>query len=503
MRTRIVGAAAALGLAAGLVLTAVVAGSGYGGEDEPEPLPVLATSDSTAAGAQEEVASDAARSMAAGGVEYRYDGDLPELDDEASAWRLETGDDAEQEIAELAERLGFDDEPTREDNEGFALWRATDGERVLEVYDQPGLPWNMYDTSAQGGVSVGCAAPDCAPDMVCTEVCREELPERPADLPTEEEAEALARDLLGDSVDDAAVRVDDGITSWFVSFDPVVGGLPTIGMASGVAVGDGGAIQNASGWLTDPTEGDRYPLIGADEALRRLEEQQEIILMAPACDPGPAVDCGPVEPAVVILSGVRLGLQLMGEHLVPSYLFGGDGYELPVVAVADEFLVVPDGSVGDPDTPVQVDPPTDVPTEPAEPPSGGGGSPGSPGSGSSGSSSSSSCSASAVNELSVEVCVDGPVPVGEPVLVTITGVDPNAPVRQDCGSPIVVWGDDDGTAVCEIGCVSGGEGPGEAKTTFEHVYDEPGDYTIEVTVESNCGEPPGGRISTSVSVSVR
>lgn len=470
MGKRLVGAAAALGLAVGMVVTAVLAGTGVAGDDGPEPLPILAAVDGTAT---REAAG--ASSMMAGGVEYRFDGELPELDGEASAWRVESPEDVEGRIAALAEQVGVEGEVVAEDG----VWRVVDGSRQLEVYDQPGLPWNVYDTAGDGsgGVAIGCVP----------EVCEEQLrAQRPADLPTREEAEAQARALLGPALDGAAVRVDDGLTSWYVSFDPVVGGLPTVGMAWGVAIGGGGEVQSASGWLGTATEGDRYPLLGAGEALRRLQEQQVTTLVAPACDPGPAVDCGPIEPTVVALTDVRLGLQLYGEHLVPSYLFSvdGGGGELPVVAVTDEFLVGPETSA-DPDTPVRSEPPGVTEPGPAAPPRGG---------------ATESCTSGTAfgNDLTAEVCQPAPAVVGEPVTLVLRASSATAPVRQDCASPAVAnWAD--GTrsgAVCEIACVPD-DAPTEGsaiEASFEHTYLTPGAYDVEVSLESNCGEPPGTRM---------
>ena len=490
MGKRLVGGAAALGLAVGLVATAVVAASGAGDEGSPEPLPVLgagaAAGDTATAEAGE--GGDAAR-MSIGPVEYEVAGDLPALDGQARAWALEAPDDLDARIHELAERLGLPGEVRREagTEESPAAWRLSDGSRFFEVYPYAGLPWNLYDTAGEAGV-------ECAPDGECAE------PVRPADLPSRDEAEAIARDLLGSAVDGSDVSVSDGTTSWYVQFDPVVGGLPTLGMASSVSVGGGGEVQFASGWLGDAEEGDEYPLVGTEEALRRLRDESPIALDAPAiaCEPGPAVDCAPAEPITVTITGVRLGLQLIGEWLVPSYLFavedGGPGGELPTIAVDDEFLVEPEPVAVEPDTPVssgpgappQVDPakPTE-PTGPTEP---------------------SACAeavGSGEQPLVLSVCA-GPAVAGEPTVFTITASDPDAPVRDDCGSPRVSFGDESGaTAVCEIACVPPTEPTGgSVERIEEHTYAEAGEYTVEVTAESNCGAAPGERLTVTLPVTV-
>lgn len=523
MGKRMVAGAAALGVAVGLAVVGVVVA--MGGDEPPAPLPVLAGDRGESA-----EPADSASSLLVAPVEYRTDGPLDELGGEAPAWKL--GQDADLDrIAALAEALGLGAEVV----ETASGWEVVDGDRRLDVARQPGLPWSYSATggsvsgegrsgsSGSGAVSGGstptepapdeavtsdaetpskpgtvdpsrpdetiiCEMPPCPPGTACVQVCP---PPRPEDLPSGEEAEEIAGRILsagGLDLDQADVRVEDQVSAWLVSADPVVGGLPTVGMASMVSVAGGGDVVFASGWLADPQRGDAYPLVGSSEALRRLQESQPVAL-----DGGrePAVGCEgcfPTEPVVVTVTGVRLGLQLApaigagDAWLVPAYLFeidgGGPGTEVVALAVADEYLTAP---------------PAPAPEPLPEPVTAG-----------------ASCAAAGASEgggadqpPTLEVCVDGPARAGETVVFTLTARDPDSAIRDDCGSPIVQFGDegDRGVAVCDIGCASLAPGPGELRRSFEHVYAQPGTYEATFTLVG-CGPDYSTDASVTLPVTV-
>jgi hypothetical protein len=316
--------------------------------------------------------------------------------------------------------------------------------------------------------------------------------QRPPDLPSKDDAERIGRRLLGDlgvDLDHAAVRVDDSITLWNVVVDPIVGGLPTVGLTSSVGIGPKGVVQYANGWLGTPTKGDRYPLIGTAAGLDRLnKEQTQLMMIAPEvqCLECPATTAA--EPRVVRVTGARLGLQVFSTfepgadgYLVPTYLFSTeDGGELPVVAVADQYLG---------QTPRAEEPDHGTPAEP----SGTGSCSGSAaGSGSSGPASTS------VTQSEVQVCVSDPVLAGRSATFTITG---KGNLRDDCGSPVPEWGDGDEVAVCDIGCESLPREPREISKTFEHSYAKAGTYTA-VFHFMGCGAD-SGTDQSSVSLEVR
>lgn len=381
MGKRMVAGAAALGVAVGVAVVGVLVATG--GSEPPAPLPVLAGD--RGEGAEP---ADAASGIVVAPIEYRTDGPLDELGGEAFAWEL--GGDADLDrIDALAEALGMDGEAV----ESGSGWEVVDGARRLDVARQGGLPWSYSATaggSVPGGGSSGsdgaskgpvppelrpddtvtsdaetpsapgsvdpsrpdetivCEMPPCPPGTACVQVCP---PPRPEGLPSGEEAEEIAGRILaagGLDLDQADVRVEDQVSAWLVSADPVVGGLPTVGMGSVVSVGGGGDVAFASGWLAEPQRGDAYPLIGSSEALRRLQDRQPVPL-----DEGrePAVGCEgcpATEPVVVTVTSVRLGLELApaadagAAWLVPAYLFeidgGGPGSEVVALAVVDEYL---------------------------------------------------------------------------------------------------------------------------------------------------------------------
>ncbi|MGI8759369.1 MAG: hypothetical protein ACR2K0_08700, partial [Acidimicrobiales bacterium] len=312
MGKRMVAGAAALGVAVGVAVVGVLVATG--GSEPPAPLPVLAGD--RGEGAEP---ADAAAGIVVAPIEYRTDGPLDELGGEASAWEL--GGDADLDrIAALAGALGLGAEVV----ETAPGWEVVDGDRRLDVASQPGLPWSYSATggaasgrgssgssgsdavsggsvsterpdeavtsdaeeptkpgtvdSSRPGETIVCEMPPCPPGTACVQVCP---PPRPEDLPSGEEAEEIAGRILaagGLDLDQADVRVEDQVSAWLVSADPVVGGLPNVGMGSVVSVGDGGEVVFAGGWLAEPQRGDAYPLIGSSEALRRLQDRQPVPL---------------------------------------------------------------------------------------------------------------------------------------------------------------------------------------------------------------------------------
>lgn len=542
MGKRMVAGAAALGVAVGVAVVGVLVARG--GDEPPAPLPVLAGDRGESA-----EPADAASSLVVAPVEYQTDGSLDDLGGEAFAWEL--GQDADLDrIAALAGALGLGAEVV----ETASGWEVVDGDRRLDVARQPGLPWSYSATggSASGGGSSGssgssgsdavsggsvsterpdeavtsdaeeptkpgtvdpsrpgetivCEMPPCPPGTACVQVCP---PPRPEDLPSGGEAEEIAGRILaagGLDLDEADVRVEDQVSAWLVSADPVVGGLPTVGMGSVVSVGGGGDVVFANGWLADPQRGDAYPLVGSTEALRRLQANQPVAL-----DGGrePAVGCEgclPTEPVVVTVTGVRLGLQLAPAAgadqawLVPAYLFeidgGGPGSEVVALAVADEFLTAPSTPKPEPLPLPEPDPGRLPEPDPAEPPVMSG----------------ASCAAvtaaseggGAAQPPTLEVCADGPARAGETVVFELTATDPDSAIRDDCGSPVIEFGDegDQGVAVCDIGCISLPPGPGELRRIVEHVYAQPGNY--EATFSLTGCEPDyatEARVSLPVTV---
>ncbi|MFE1266152.1 hypothetical protein [Streptomyces sp. NPDC058758] len=159
-----------------------------------------------------------------------------------------------------------------------------------------------------------------------------------------------------------------------VNADPVIGGLPTYGWSTGLHIGPDGRPVAGSGTLKEPARGEAYPVVSAERALARLNEESKgtgpIGIGGCATDPpagepqagepqapgGPgkdvpcqtAVDAAP--PREVPVTGAVLGLAAAdtadGRALVPAWLFTADpadaaAYTVTSTAVAPEFLAPP------------------------------------------------------------------------------------------------------------------------------------------------------------------
>jgi hypothetical protein len=237
----------------------------------------------------------------------------------------------------------------------------------------PGNPWQfaradayvcldpLPGEGADGTVSSTCGAPPPT--------------EKPAvaDPPSEAEARDAARPVLaavGLDADDAVIEpastFGPAVDSRTVRVDPVVDGMPTTGFATSLTV-DAGGVLMASGWLAEPNPSDRYPVIGAAEAVDRLGAMPVPLMACPeSVPPAPGPACGgPLE-----ITGATFGRSVQWEGggeralLVPSWLFDILGATEPVAIVA-----VDPAYLADP-----------LPTDPGSGASGsGGGMPGSPG----------------------------------------------------------------------------------------------------------------------------
>ena len=302
---------------------------------------------------------------------YKLAGPLPDLPDQARAWKLGSGVDAGR-VAALAAALGLNGQP----KEAANGWTVRDGRRALVVYRLAGVPWSFGANIGgcipraggpyQPGAGIQCLDPD-APVASPVAPAR---PLRPRDLPSRAEAERVARDLAawaGLDLNGATVRVTDGFASRTVAITPAVGGQPTSGFAWTVSVGAKGTVQHASGWLATPEAADTYPLIGVQEGFERLKKAGPIGPRTPAdvpaiervpCPASAKIPCtaGTLPARVATVTGVRLGLQrtpalaAAGEarpdaaYLLPAYLFDLEGGWSPVravIAVPDRYLTRP------------------------------------------------------------------------------------------------------------------------------------------------------------------
>ena len=197
-------------------------------------------------------------------------------------------------------------------------------------------------TSVPAG-GIACQAATCTPQKPAK-------PVRPADLPSQQAAIDRARTLfhaLGVDVPADGLHVTDGTRQWFVSADPLVGGLATSGAGLSATIGPKMSILAAQGFVGTARKLGDYPLVDAPTVgFKRLlaEEAHRPRPMIAAAMPCRAdvVNCGePLTPRVVTITGVHLALQHLGRKLVPVFIFeeGGNEFAPPVPAVTDDVLL--------------------------------------------------------------------------------------------------------------------------------------------------------------------
>jgi hypothetical protein len=316
-------------LAAVAVAAGALAATSGGGEDSTPPLLPIALG-SPATGRQAEGAAD---SMLAW-VTYVPGDALPALGGEAPAYKL-SGTVDEAQVQALAAALGLEGEPVQQDGmwsvtgADGAVLQVSEGAGATWWYSavSPDVPLGRPNTgvaeeecaavSSEDGTVTECAFPhwvdpdcvtpeggidacvpattlapmppeDCPPSascavlevapVDCAEVEAGDCPGRtapPADLPSEDEAREIALALLaatGLETADAVVTVDGPFDAWYVSVEPAIDGTPS-GLLANVAVGSGGTVASAGGYLGTPERLGSYPLLDTRAAIDRLNEQ--------------------------------------------------------------------------------------------------------------------------------------------------------------------------------------------------------------------------------------
>ncbi|MEU3775208.1 hypothetical protein AB0F11_18725 [Streptomyces sp. NPDC032472] len=207
------------------------------------------------------------------GVTYRAEVPLPEAPASAPSYAA-TGEIGEQEVARLAQALGIAGAP-RLVGETWQAGEGGDGSGPLLTVNRkaPGT-WNFARFHGGGG-----AGDDCKRGK---DTCG------PATLPqgeggggegagggkpvSEEAAKAAAAPVLA-AVGQSGARLDARQTQGavrVVTADPVIGGLPTQGWSTKVSVGADSTVVGGSGELKAPERAGEQPVIGAVEALARL-----------------------------------------------------------------------------------------------------------------------------------------------------------------------------------------------------------------------------------------
>ncbi|MEW2181436.1 hypothetical protein AB0890_34595 [Streptomyces sp. NPDC005406] len=291
-----------------------------------------------------------------GRLVYRASGALPDGPDKAAVQRA-TGTVSASEVARLAKALGVQGTPRAE---GTSWKVGSDGDGsgpLLRVTKQAPGTWT-FARHGTGGTDncqkvTVCAGKPVAPGGSGTPVS--EKAAKAAAVPVlkavgQDDAALDARQLTG------SVRV--------VNADPVVDGLPTYGWATGIQVGPEGEVVGGSGQLKGLEKGADYPVIGAGEALERLNAAQPPSggKTGDCASPAPLengekpsrASCGKqtgAEPAATTVTVDKAAFGLAARYvdgrqlLVPSWIFtvrpgaGGTGDTVTQVAVDPAYLM--------------------------------------------------------------------------------------------------------------------------------------------------------------------
>lgn len=209
------------------------------------------------------------------GVVYRADAKLPEAPASAPAYTV-SGEVAEADVARLAAALGLSGAP-RLEGDVWLAGEAADGSgpRLTVARTAPGT-WN-FNRFQGGGDGAGNGAGDecvrgkdtCGPATLPRDAGGAGGSGKPV---SEEAARTAAGPVLAALGQDGA-KLDARLTQGavrVVNADPVVGGLPTQGWSTKVSVGADGSVVGGNGELKAPARAADQPVVGAVEALARL-----------------------------------------------------------------------------------------------------------------------------------------------------------------------------------------------------------------------------------------
>ncbi|MET9883884.1 hypothetical protein ABZZ20_12200 [Streptomyces sp. NPDC006430] len=211
------------------------------------------------------------------GVTYRADVPLPEAPATAPTFAA-TGEVTSEEVARLATALGIQGAP-RLNGEIWQVGETADGSgpRLAVNLKAPGT-WNFSRFQPGNGAGDDCqrGKDTCGPAT---------LPQGAQDAAgtggngaqggkpvTEEAAKAAAAPVLA-AVGQSGAKLDARLTQGavrVVNADPVIGAMPTQGWSTKVSVGADAQVVAGSGELKAPTRAAEQPVVGAVEALARL-----------------------------------------------------------------------------------------------------------------------------------------------------------------------------------------------------------------------------------------
>ncbi|MGW0394167.1 hypothetical protein ACWDYJ_25435 [Streptomyces sp. NPDC003042] len=283
-----------------------------------------------------------------GGVVYTAEAKLPEGPPTAPAF-VASGEVTSEEVARLATALGIPGTP-RLSGEQWQAGEGADGSgpRLTVTRKAPGT-WSFARFQAVGTDGCVRGKDTCGPAT---------LPGGGGDdaaaagkgggKPVSEQAAKAAAAPVLAAVGQSGAKVDARLTQGsvrVVTADPVVGGLPTQGWSTKVSVGSDTQVVSAGGELKAPVRAAEQPVVGAVEALARLNAASArggadpapsgcatSVPLNPETPPGPTdtVPCDPEPrpmkpPRTETVRGAVLGLAPGtvdgGRALVPAWLF--------------------------------------------------------------------------------------------------------------------------------------------------------------------------------------
>ena len=305
-----------------------VGGAGGGGAAAGSSAAMRAVAEDSA------VATEPGMPMPVERITYRLADGVTGLGGEAPAYRMTAKVDGDA-VKALAERLGVDEDE-------------------VSVEEQAGVPWSYGgDTPVSSSASAveKCEPPpppDCGSDAVCFTACAPpKEPEPPADLPSREEAERIAARILGE---DYKVAIEDEATSegWHAFGIRTVDGMEVGGLEATLLVGSKGKVTYANGYLGQPEKLGDYPLVGAAETQKRLDEWygggggDTAVARDAIGAPEPAMeDPGMTTPTSIIERTVELASVKVVLQFVPGYCSGDPGYLVPAYETTPEEFVIP------------------------------------------------------------------------------------------------------------------------------------------------------------------
>ncbi|MFC9299611.1 hypothetical protein ACFTWH_29645 [Streptomyces sp. NPDC057011] len=222
------------------------------------------------------------------GVVYRADVKLPEGPAAAPSFAA-SGEVTSEEVARLAAALGIAGAP-RQNGDVWLAGEGADGSgpRLTVTRKAPGT-WNFSRFQVPGDGSGNGAGDDCVRGKdTCGPATLPQDAGPGTDKPVSEEAAKAAAAPVLAAVGQSGARLDARLTQRsvrVVTADPVVAGLATQGWSTKVSVGADSAVVAGSGELKAPVRAAEQPVVGAVEALARLNARSG---GAQGTDPGPS-----------------------------------------------------------------------------------------------------------------------------------------------------------------------------------------------------------------------